>query len=281
MMRGDFMLYVMSDVHGCFRTFEKMLKKIGFKPSDQLYILGDVIDRGAYGVDMLRHVMAQSNVKMLMGNHEYLMLDMLRYNGRLHDIREIECWTDDNGGAPTLKALRALPKGGMDEILDFVAALPFEDALEINGKKYHLVHGRPHLTNAEKEIIESHRFDMHDSLYEHFKCQLELVWGHFLPHIIKRDEKFIFGRTITFRYSDELPSRILYRNGNIGLDCGCARRDRLGRLAALRLDDMKEFYEPIDPRDVPGGKLKDTGGAAGLPRRNSRDSSVNYPYPKG
>ena len=36
----------MSDIHGQFDALMKMLEKIQFSDEDELYILGDVIDRG-------------------------------------------------------------------------------------------------------------------------------------------------------------------------------------------------------------------------------------------
>ena len=44
------------------------------KESDTLYILGDVIDRHPYGITILRKIMKMPNAKMLLGNHEYIML---------------------------------------------------------------------------------------------------------------------------------------------------------------------------------------------------------------
>ena len=41
--------YVMSDIHGEVNRFHAMLEKIRFSADDTLYILGDVIDRGADG----------------------------------------------------------------------------------------------------------------------------------------------------------------------------------------------------------------------------------------
>ena len=38
--------------------------------------------------------------------------------------------------------------------------------------------------------------------------------------------------------------RIYHGNRMIGIDCGCAYKN--GRLACLRLDDMKEFYSEQD-----------------------------------
>lgn len=38
--------YVMSDIHGCYEEYRKMLDKIRFSKEDILYILGDILDRG-------------------------------------------------------------------------------------------------------------------------------------------------------------------------------------------------------------------------------------------
>ena len=51
----------------------------------------------------------------------------------------------------------------------------------------------------------------------------------------------IFGHTPTYHYQDAFPLRIYHGIMNIGIDCGCAYED-YGRLACLRLDDMREFY---------------------------------------
>ena len=55
----------------------------------------------------------------------------------------------------------------------------------------------------------------------------------------------IFGHTPTDHYQYRRPMSIYHGKNMIGIDCGCAYRD-LGRLACLRLDDMKEFYSESD-----------------------------------
>ena len=39
------MHYVISDIHGCFEKYLKMLDLIGLAGNDSLFVLGDVIDR--------------------------------------------------------------------------------------------------------------------------------------------------------------------------------------------------------------------------------------------
>lgn len=41
--------YVVSDLHGQYRIFLKLLEMVDFSENDQLYMLGDAIDRGPEG----------------------------------------------------------------------------------------------------------------------------------------------------------------------------------------------------------------------------------------
>ena len=77
------MIYCVSDIHGELSKFEQILELIHFSAEDHLYILGDVIDRGALGVDILRMVMNASNMTMLLGNHEQICLSSLGYTTNL------------------------------------------------------------------------------------------------------------------------------------------------------------------------------------------------------
>ena len=43
-LEDDRMTYVISDIHGCFDRYEKMLEEIEFSDEDTLYVLGDVLD---------------------------------------------------------------------------------------------------------------------------------------------------------------------------------------------------------------------------------------------
>ena len=71
------MIYVLSDIHGHEGRFASILKQINLQPEDTLYVLGDVIDRHPGGIRILRKIMAMPNAKMLLGNHEYMMLRAL------------------------------------------------------------------------------------------------------------------------------------------------------------------------------------------------------------
>ena len=63
--------YVMSDIHGCFDEFMKMLKRINFTEDDQLILAGDYIDRGSQNIQMFDFILNHpDNILLLCGNHD-------------------------------------------------------------------------------------------------------------------------------------------------------------------------------------------------------------------
>ena len=56
------MTYVMSDIHGQYEKYIKMLDIISFSDDDELYVLGDVIDRGEHPVKILLDMSMRGNV---------------------------------------------------------------------------------------------------------------------------------------------------------------------------------------------------------------------------
>lgn len=47
------MRYIASDLHGCFERYQELLAKIVFSETDELYVLGDVVDRGSEPISLL------------------------------------------------------------------------------------------------------------------------------------------------------------------------------------------------------------------------------------
>lgn len=70
------MTYVISDIHGEYDLFIKLLKKIDFSFNDEMIICGDVIDKGKKSVKLLRFIESMPNFRCIVGNHEY---DFLKY----------------------------------------------------------------------------------------------------------------------------------------------------------------------------------------------------------
>lgn len=226
------MIYVMSDIHGNIMNWRAILSKINLQKEDHLYILGDVIDRYSSGIEILLEIMNRPNIHLLLGNHELMM-----YQSRKYNDWESECIWYANGGDVTAIGLKKCSKLEQEEILDFIAHLPLEFDIEVNGKKFLLVHGKPLSKNSRKFIKKDSVFD--EALAE------ETVWERINPNLDKpvKDRIVVFGHTPTCHYQMNLPFEIYKTDNWIGIDCGSGfNASDGGRLACLRLDDMKEFY---------------------------------------
>ena len=65
--------YVISDLHGQFVLLQLLLEKIAFDDSDELYVLGDIMDRGPNSIDIYYFIKSMNNIHMIKGNHEIMM----------------------------------------------------------------------------------------------------------------------------------------------------------------------------------------------------------------
>ena len=72
------MIYVVSDIHGCYDEFCRLLEKIHFSDEDIMYILGDMVDRGPKPVRLLQDLMGRHNIYPILGNHEYMAFTILK-----------------------------------------------------------------------------------------------------------------------------------------------------------------------------------------------------------
>ena len=230
--------YVISDIHGNYNAYMDMLKKIQFDDDDILYILGDILDRGPNPIQVILDVMKRPNVKVLAGNHCVMALECLSFllkeitQESLADLdREmfgkLLNWRQ-NGASTTIKEFLKYDRSIQQEILTFISELDVYDEIEVAGKTFILVHAGLENFSPEKQLWE---YELN-----------ELVWDR--PDYEKMyfsDKYVISGHTPTLVIkSNPKPGYIYQANHHIVIDCGSSFPG--GRLACLRLDDMKEFY---------------------------------------
>lgn len=212
------MTYVMSDIHGSYADYLKMLDLIEFSAADALYIIGDVIDRGNDGIAILQDIMKRPNVYFLLGNHEDMMLNALT-SKKQHGV---DLW-HGNGGEVTHACFDGLADEEQDAILAYLRNSPLRAFITVSGISYHLVHGCPSDDNDQKTLL----------------------WGRIRNSIsFPTDRIIVSGHTPTLKYQSGTPMKIWYGNCGMVIDCGCAFPLHGGRLACLRLEDWQEFYIP-------------------------------------
>ncbi len=68
------MRYLLSDPHGEYRLFCKLLDKIGFSGQDEMIVCGDILDKGSEPIRLAKLIFSMPNVRCILGNHEYQFL---------------------------------------------------------------------------------------------------------------------------------------------------------------------------------------------------------------
>ena len=231
------MIYVISDIHGEYEKFSQMLELISLSDSDTLYILGDVLDRGNKPVTTLMKIMNMPNVISIIGNHELMALECLKFItseitdyavNKLDDVmlEKMMIWSH-NGGNTTLDEFKKLSKTQQQNVLEYIKDSLAYKQLEVGGKKFLLVHGG--LKNfAPDRSIDSYK------LYE-------LVWDRPDYEKVYFDDVFLVtGHTPTTRIKNfDNPGHIYNKNNHIAIDCGACIG---GNLGCICLDTLEEYY---------------------------------------
>ena len=130
-------LFVCGDIHGCLDELEKQLRRVNFdKAKDQLWALGDLVDRGPKSAEVVM-LLDEQWFNSIKGNHEELMEQAYLGNGHHHVI---------NGGGWFV----GLSEERQKELYDKVHNLPIAVTLITPMKRrIGLVHAEPVGTDWE------------------------------------------------------------------------------------------------------------------------------------
>lgn len=254
------MIYVIGDIHGNLAAFSSIMKQIDLQPEDKLYVIGDVIDRNPYGIDILLELMEMKNAVVLLGNHELMMLETFDLGRDKWDREYSRRLWFKNGGEITRNDFLSRDSETQEKILEYVRNMPLYKTVTAGGKRYRIVHAAPHemwarnpgdwITHwgftSEKEFCVWYRLSRSDTLPKGFT----LVYGHTCTGHIERDlynmAKFYSDDPDNYPpYDVSRPCEVIFNDRTIAIDCGAAYKDYHGqktRLACVRLDDLKVFY---------------------------------------
>lgn len=225
------MVYAMSDLHGCYDKYIKMLEKINFSDNDTLYIWGDIVDRGDGGIKILQDMMTRRNVFAIRGNHDYLAYRLLKSLSQPSDMYDSEktlelyrMWLYD-GGSPTYESFMELASDEQRKILSYMNSFFIYDEIPVNGKSFFMAHTVP-----EKARMQD--FD-------------KLLWQEFIvgePEYEKEyfpDKFIVTGHTPTGFIAPKHEGKIWSGNNHIAIDCGAVFGNPLG---CICLDTLEEYY---------------------------------------
>ncbi|MBC8084390.1 MAG: serine/threonine protein phosphatase [Hymenobacter sp.] len=213
--------YVTTDLHGCLQTFRHLLEhELRLKPEDELYILGDYVNKGPDSRGVLDYLMALPKrglrVHCLRGNHDQDLLDAARGLPHL-------AWASAVDRQLTLESFGVVrPEHIAEAYLTWLDGLPYQ--LDIPG--FTLVHAGYNFRLPPAQM----RTDWHSML--HIK---QLTY----------DASRLQGRRLLHGHvptpTAEVQRQVRIRAGALGLDTGCVYRHNpeLAHLAALNLDSFE------------------------------------------
>jgi serine/threonine protein phosphatase 1 len=205
---------VIGDVHGHYDGLMNLIEAIAPTDLDQIYFLGDLIDRGPKSSQVVTFV-KNSRYRCLMGNHEEMMLKAMP-NGKV-DQAAWQAWLY-SGGKETIESYR--DTGIMPyEDLEWMSKLPsYFDLGDV-----WLVHAG---VNPEKPINK--------------QTNREFCWIRKEFHQIKKpffqDKLIITGHTITFTFNGVQPGELVQGQGWLDIDTS-AYHHLSGWLTGLDLDN--------------------------------------------
>ena len=138
--------YVIGDIQGCFVEFTKLLEKIQFDPrTDQLWLTGDLVNRGPDNVITLRFIRELgSSVVAVQGNHDLHLLAIV-FGG--HAVQPADTFHD------------VLAAADCEHLCRWLCEFPL---LHVEGR-YVLVHaGVPHIWSLSQ--AKQYAQEVHDAL---------------------------------------------------------------------------------------------------------------------
>lgn len=238
------MIYVMSDLHGCYEEYIKMLNLINFNDDDKLYIIGDICDRGKFPMKILLHMMEHDNIIPIYGNHDVAAYNALSKIGlyskevlndrdyvitynlmEYEEYREYLYWLSD-GGKETLIDYDKLSISNKNKVLNYLSDFKDYEEIKINNNTYVLIHGGFNSFDKNKELFEYSLNELINSRLDYDKVYYDnkiIISGHTPTKLI--DEKYV--------------GKIIIKNNHIAIDCGCVFGYGLG---CICLDNMKKYY---------------------------------------
>ena len=225
------MVYAASDIHGCYDKYLRLIQCLELKEDDRLYILGDIVDRGDGGIEIIKDVMKRKNIVCLRGNHDHCAWVFLkRFALKNADTEEdsmkakFKLWLAD-GGEKTFSAFSKLDDNEKKSVLSFLNSLPFFEKIPVNGQRFFLSHTvceKSRMLHIEK--CSSRDFLIGEPEYE--KCYFD-------------DITIVTGHTPTGFIVPAYEGRIWKENHHIAIDCGAVFGNPLG---CICLDTMEEIY---------------------------------------
>ncbi|MFN6944138.1 MAG: metallophosphoesterase family protein [Cytophagaceae bacterium] len=213
--------FVIGDIHGCSKTFRSLVDKINLKAGDELYLLGDYINKGPDSKGVLDTIFgleeSQIKIRALRGNHEQQLLDAIKKDNKM--------FNRDPSKSLTLQSFSLnTPSDIPEKYIRWMDGLPYFYETD----HFFLVHAGFDFTTTNpfvnsKIMLTIREYEVNAQMTRNKR----IIHGHTPQEIEKTQQQLSTG---SFR---------------INLDGGCVfyRNEELARLMAMDLDSLQLFIQ--------------------------------------
>ena len=229
-------VYVMSDLHGNYDGFMSILTQIKFSEEDELYVDGDIVDRGRDGIKILQYMMMQPNIYPIIGNHEYALMQVLDFVTQEiteDSISKIDEKTLQNiieyqniGGQVTLDEFHKLSKEEQQDIMDYLEEFTAYEEITVSGKSFVIIHAGFINFNPDRRIDDYQLYELIFKAPDYEKVYF-------------KDKYLVTGHLPTRAIEGAKPDEIYIANNHIAIVCASGYG---GKVGCIRLDDFNCFY---------------------------------------
>ena len=229
-------VYVISDLHGNYDGFMSILKQINFSEKDELYIDGDVVDRGRDGIKILQYMMMQPNIYPIIGNHEYALMQVLDFVTQEiteDSLSKIDEKTLQNiieyqniGGQVTLDEFHKLSKEEQQDIMEYLEEFTAYEEITVSGKSFVIIHAGFINFNLNRRLDDYQLYELIFKAPDYEKVYF-------------KDKYLVTGHLPTRAIEGAKPDEIYIANNHIAIDCASGYG---GKVGCIRLDDFNCFY---------------------------------------
>ena len=226
-------IYIISDVHGCMKTLEVLVKKL---PKDaKLVFVGDLIDRGVNSKDVVEFVKS-NNYDCVLGNHENYMIESMKVLLNQPEFYNKSKWFINLGGKDTLNSY-----GNIDDLssnLQFLKHLEWLETLPLYLEyKDHKIQDR-YLVVSHSHIVDKWQYRNHNLDSDEYKSFKETILSSRYKKYDNKNIFNVFGHT-------PIENEII-ENYRASIDLGCVFDNKVnlkGYLCALEFPSLKIYKQ--------------------------------------
>lgn len=221
------------DVHGHYDGLMTLLEAIAPGSNDQVYFLGDLIDRGPQSAQVVSFV-KESSYHCLLGNHEQMLLDVVA-SGGVPTVKQAWLYS---GGYATVSSYKeaTIPQAHLDWMLRLPTYLDLGDIW------------LAHAGVDPRMPLEKQTSDQFCWVRDEF---------HSIPQPYFPNKLIIIGHTITFNLPGVTPGKLAQGQGWLDIDTG-AYHPKSGWLTGLDITNRRVYQVNVFQHSVRTLSLKES-----------------------